>query len=383
MILPSHDFRLSEPLVFSIGQDVLLVAWDEADDAAASAPLELRIDGTTFAGRRASLRLGGAGGQIRMVLAVQVPAQASGTALLLRGTAEVARIPLRHQGLASPASLIEGLDDIGRARLLSFVVGICRGALRLSDDDGFREFCWDLVRTSLAADTIAFMARARLIGGNALYSASAPAAAIGAIETVYLMDENGIAENQFRAAVGLAEDEPRVFLIAPLGAVRRTTTAILVAEGGAVLATIPAASDVPGVMELATDATLGSAERRYVLRCLGQLADDPEVAAMARALQILAPERTRELADVAKPVAAALEFTASYGTSGVFLRGWIRDPHRLVQDAELISPFGEARLSSCWQRLPRPDLAKSWKETSGKDNRPGFVALAPVTEPLP
>ena len=383
MILPSHDFHLSEPLVFSIGQEVLLVAWDEADATAAAAPLELRIDGTVFAGRRASLRLGSAGGQTRMVLAFQVPAQASGTAFLLRGAAEVARIPLRHQGLETPASLIEGLDDISRARLLSFVVGICRGALRLSTDDGFREFCWALVRTSLSADMITFLPRARLIGGNALYSAPAPAAAIGAIETVYLMDDKGIAENQFRAAVGLAEDEPRVFLIAPLGAARRTTTAVLVGEGGAVLATLPAASDVPAVMELAADATLSSAERRYVLRCLGQLADDSEVAAMARALQIFAPERTRELADVAKPVAAALEFTASCGQAGVFLRGWIRDPHRLVQDAELISPFGEARLSPCWQRLPRPDLVKVWKENAGASGRPGFVALAPVVEPLP
>jgi GT2 family glycosyltransferase len=380
MILQSHDFHLSEPLVFSIGQDALLVAWDEAD--VATGQLELRMDGATFAGRRASLRLGKAGSRTRMVFAFQAPAQASSVIHLLRDGAAIAQIPLRHQALETPASLVEGLDDIGRSRLLSFVVGICRGALRLSTDDGFREFCRALVRTSLSSDAISFAPRARLIGDNALYSAPAPTTAIGAIETVYLMDDKSITENRFRAAVAVVENEARLLLIAPLGLSRRSLTAVLVGESGAVLATIPSVGNVPAVMELAADATLSSAERRYVLRCLGQLADDPEVAAMARALQIFAPERARELADVAKPVAAALEFTASCGQAGVFLRGWIRDPHRLVQDAELISPFGEARLSSCWQRLPRPDLAKTWKDSNARDGRPGFVALAPVVEPL-
>src|SRR5579864_1303291 len=132
MILQSHDSHLSEPLVFSIGQDVLLVAWDEAD--VATGLLELRMDGVAFAGRRASLRLGKAGSRTRTVFAFQTPAQASGAIYLLRGGSEIAQIPLRHQALETPASLVEGLDEVGRSRLLSFVVGICRGALRLSTD---------------------------------------------------------------------------------------------------------------------------------------------------------------------------------------------------------------------------------------------------------
>src|SRR5579863_7841211 len=383
MILESHDFHLSEPLIFAIGQGVILVAWDEADAAVVAAPVELRVDGDVVSGRRALLRLSGVAGHTRMVFAFQTPAQSANTIVLARGEKVIAQIPLKHQALETPTSLIEGLDAVGRSRLLSFIAGICRGALRLSSDDGFREFCWALVRSSLSTDTIALLPRARLIGDNALYSAPAPAVAIGAIETVYLIDDKSVTENKFRAAICVVEDEPRLLLIAPLGLPRKSVTAVLVGEGGGVLATIPAANEVPAVMELAAEATLTSAERRYVLRCLGQLADDPEVAAMARALQILAPERIRELADVAKPVAAALEFTASCGQAGVFLRGWIRDPHRLVQDAELISPFGEARLSPSWHRLPRPDLVKTWKEGTGKDGRPGFVALAQIAEPLP
>src|SRR5579862_1947095 len=132
MILQSHDSPLSEPLIFSIGQDVLLVAWDETDGPTGT--LEIRVDGVPFAGRRASLRLGGAGGRVRMMFAFQTPSQASGTVALTRSGSEIATIPLRHPGLETPASLIEGLDDINRSRLLSFVVGICRGALRLSTD---------------------------------------------------------------------------------------------------------------------------------------------------------------------------------------------------------------------------------------------------------
>ncbi len=381
MILPSHDARLPKPLVFSLGQSALLVAWDEA--TVATGVLGISVDGAVFAGRRASLRLGGAAGPARMLLAFETPPQASGSISLRRGDTELAQIPLRPQGPQTPLSLIEGLDNSSRSRLLNFVVGICRGALRLSNDQGFREFCLALIRASLTADAISFAPRARLIGENALYSAPAPTTAIGAVEAVYLIEDATIAENRFRAAIGVVEDETRLLLIAPLGLSRKSVTAVLVGEAGSALATIPYVSEIPVVMELAAEATLSSAERRYVLRCLGQLADDPDVAAMARALQIFAPERARELADITKPVAAALEFTASCGQAGVFLRGWIRDPHRLVQDAELVSPFGEARLSSCWQRLPRPDLAKIWKEGAGKEGRPGFVALAPVAEPLP
>jgi GT2 family glycosyltransferase len=136
-------------------------------------------------------------------------------------------------------------------------------------------------------------------------------------------------------------------------------------------------------MELPSDAALSGGERRYVLRSLGQLADNPEIVAMARALQIFAPEPTRELTDLTKPVAASLEFAVSCARAGVFLRGWVHDPHKLVRDIELSSPFGEAKLSARWRRLPRPDLNKTWKEKAAKDSRPGFIALAPLTEPLP
>lgn len=377
----SHDSHLTSPLVFSIGQDVLLAAWDEVE--AATGPLEIRVDGVVFAGRRASLRLPGPGSRTRMVLAFQLPAQSSGTIYLARDGSDVAQIPLGQDGLKSPAPLIEGLNDTGRSRLLGFVLGICRSALRLSNDGRFVAFCAALARAALPADLLSFAPRCRLIAANALYSAVSPAAVIGAIETVYLMDDRRVTENRFRAAIGSVGGETRLLLAAPFGPSRRATAAVLVGEAGARLAMIPAVSDVPGMMELTGDATLSGTERRYVLRCLGQLADEPEAASMARALQIFTPERTSELGDLTKPVAAALEFAATCGRAGVFLRGWIRDPYRLVQDAELISPFGEARLSTCWQRLPRPDLVKAWKETTARDSRPGFVALAPVTEPLP
>jgi len=100
-------------------------------------------------------------------------------------------------------------------------------------------------------------------------------------------------------------------------------------------------------------------------------------------LQIFAPERVRDISDITRPVAAALEFAVSCGRAGVFVRGWLRDPHRLVGAVDLVSPFGEARLSSCWQRVARPDLNKAWKEPASRDSTPGFIALAAVTDPIP
>lgn len=380
-MIPNSDFHLSEPLILPIGQDVLLVAWDEAN--AATGPLEIRIDGIPFTGRRASLRLGEKGGTSRMVLAFQAPPRSRSTVYLTRDGRDIAQIALPHQGLETPASLVEGLDSAIRARLIGFVFGICRTALRLSQDGGFRAFCRALVRAALATEALAFVPRARLMTNAVLHAATLPTAALGMIDTAYLMDERGIGETRFRPAVALIGHENRVLLVCATPAPGEVATAILIGRKGAMLATIPCLAEAPGMMELAGEAALKAPERRYLLRCLGQVAEDGEAAAIARALQIFAPERVRDLADPKRPVAAALEFSASCGAAGIFLRGWLRDPHQLVHKVELLSPFGEANLLSCWRRLPRPELAKAWKEKPGRDSRWGFVALAPVAEPLP
>jgi GT2 family glycosyltransferase len=378
-MISQSDFHLSEPLILPIGQDVLLVAWDEVN--AVSGPLEIRVDGTRFAGRRASLRLGDDAPRTRMVLAFQTSARSRSTIYLARNGVDIAQITLPHQGLETAAALVEGLDNIARSRLLGFVLGVCRSALRLSSDVVFKGFCRTLIRSALSTEALAFRPRARLTGITALYVAPT-SPAIGTVETVYLMDERGITENRFRPAVARVGQESRLLLVAPLAASNEIVAAVLIGHDGAALAAIPASLDPPGIMELAGDMALRGPERRYVLRCLGQLADDADAVAIARALQIFAPERAHDLADPKKPVAAALEFTASCGRAGVFLCGWIRDPHRLVRDAELVSPFGETRLSPCWRRLARPDLSKTWNESTVRDAQPGFIALAPLVEPL-
>jgi O-antigen biosynthesis protein len=377
----NQEFHLSEPLLFSIGRDVVLTAWDEKD--AATGPLEIAIDGAPLLGRRASLRLGGPDGHTRMVLALQLPEGATGPIALARGDKPVATIALRHDELETPSLLVEGLDGAARSRLLGFMFGVCRSALRLSSDPGFIDFCRTLLRAALPGDVLSFAPRARLIGGNALYAAPAHLSAVGNFESVYLMDDRRIVENPVRSASALSDEEHRILLIAPLRFSRGVTTAILIADGHALCAAMPPVHDAPGVMELGPEAALTGGERLYVLRSLGELADDPDSVALARALQIFAPERIRDLADTTRPVAAALEFAFSCGRAGVFVRGWVRDPHKLVGAVDLVSPFGEARLSSCWQRVPRPDLNKAWKETASRDSNPGFVALAPVTDPLP
>ncbi len=378
-MMPQSDFHLSDALVFAIGQDALLVVWDETN--AAAGPLEIRVDEARFTGRRASLRLGNKGDRTRMVLAFQAPADSRSMVHLARAGVDIAQIPLPHQGLETVMALIEELDAAARSRLLGFVLGVCRSALRLSNDATFRGFCRSLIRAALPPDTpLRLASRARLVGNSALYSAACPPS-LGGFETVYLVDETGISENRFRPAIAIVGNESRLLLVAPLASA--IATAILVGRDGAALAVLPSIADAPGVTELTGEAVLRGPERRYVLRCLGQLADESEALAIARALQIFAPEPTRELADLKRPIAAALEFSASCGRAGVFLRGWIRDPHVLVREAELLSPFGEAILSSCWRRMARPDLMKAWNENVARDSRPGFVALAPLVEPLP
>ena len=384
MLLRSKDTIIDEPTILPIGHDVLVTAWDEREEPTAG--IEIAIDGIPAERCRASLRLTLTGGGVRTVVAFRIPGRTCGELTLERGGANLARFMIGNQtqGDLAPgdlAALLVDLDEAGRARLVSFILGICRGTFRLAVTEQFVAFCNTLIGAALPTDGLVFSPLASLTGADGLYSIPIHPA-IGIVEAVYLIDRHRVSENRFRPVVGRGTGQARMTLVAPsMPGINRTV--VLVGKLGALLAKLPPLHQVPSVTSLAEKSALTDVERNYVLRCLGELADKPDAASTARSIQIFAPEPARELTDRKRPVGATLELALGCGAAGVFVRGWIRDPHKLVGEARLVSPFGEHALAKCWWRLPRPDLDKPGNVVSLADPRPGFVGLVPVDEPIP
>lgn len=374
MLLRSLVPGLDGPQVFGLGDGALLIAWDA--DSPDTTDSRVGGESADIGRARAALRLPLAGGGVRFIHAVRPTGRLAG-ALDVGGQ----RIPLPAVPTADPGILIDGLDQNSKARLLAFVLGICRSTFRLRDAAAFAAFTRRLL-TATGAEALHFAPRVHLASGHLVFSASG-ASPVGTIEAVYAATSRRVREVHFRPLVMAAENgSVRVSLAAPAWISDPAVEVMLVGASAAIRARFVPATEVPSLASLAEHGQLDPAERHYALRCLGAIGDAP-AAASARVLQILAPERPRALANPKQPIGAALELSIGCGGAGVFARGWVRDPYRLVQDVELESPFGRVGLGDRWHRLPRPDLAKAWGRAAARDPKPGFVAFAPLIEPLP
>jgi GT2 family glycosyltransferase len=92
------------------------------------------------------------------------------------------------------------------------------------------------------------------------------------------------------------------------------------------------------------------------------------------------------LAGKSRPIAAALELAIECGEAGLFVRGWLRDPHGLVSNAAIASPFGERPLPPVWHRLDRPEIERKFAAGAhpARDAKHGFIArLADLRAPVP
>ncbi len=380
MLLRSAGLILDDLHVFRLGGDVLLAAWDDHEPP--DAAIELDLDGKTAGRQRAKMRLATSAGAFRAFLAFRAPTAAFAGTVSIKHGKHALRCDMAS-GVAQDAALLIGaLGEPEQARLVGYVMGLCRGTFRISEVGEFAAFSRRLLLACGRKPTIQFQPRATLATGHVVYAA-APSPETGAVEAIYGASDKRVLELPFRPVVAPSDlGDSHLVLIAPRWAAAAGIASVMVGDRGLASAELLPVGNIPSVASLAEQKKLSSAERHYVLRCLGLIGSE-EAFAAARALQILAPEPMRELANPKHPIGAVLEFSASCGGAGVFVKGWVRDRNTLVQDAELLSPFGAEPLKALWHRLPRPDLQKAPGFAGDHHTRPGFVALVPIIEPVP
>ncbi len=108
--------------------------------------------------------------------------------------------------------------------------------------------------------------------------------------------------------------------------------------------------------------------------------DAPASAGLHDAASLHAPARPRSRADLGRAVAGMLELALPDCGGGLFLRGWLRDPHGLIAGLALATPSGPRLLpGETVHRFRRRDLADRFRNVAhapGEEGE-GFVVHVP------
>ena len=263
--------------------------------------------------------------------------------------------------MTSDAAEMAGeLDAPSRRRLLGFVLGFCRTAFGLGDNAAFAACC---VRMAVQCEGEPAEARVVARAGTAFLVVAGVEISEGSVAYVLGARRVALSGAPRLAMFGHeltcpAEHGDLVLVLGEAAALWR-----LVVDAGAA---------VPDVLRL------GSEEPALRGACLQAMAGaGGGLMAIAREIQVLAPAAAVRQDDPARPLGAVLEVALPDGEGGMFLRGWLRDPMRLVAEAALWTPMGSVAIDpGRLHRVRRADVAGRYGQAAFRDAEgcPGFMA---------
>jgi hypothetical protein len=322
--------------------DVLLLVWNS--DEAPSRGLRATIGGALIPPPASHNAIPLGSGRVRNLLAVRLGADQAGAGSLAVCDASGATIAeadsrsytrARPQDL-DPAGLLVGLEGVARVRAVRFLADVCGSVFQLGNNADFIANCRQLLG-EISRRPGELAPRCKVLDRHVLFSGVVKPS-IGERLTAIIVSANGV-RRATHAPVLLREVPARQGLAtfavlldkASLGG-----TLVLLGENG--LACRQITDSLPAVSAL--DWLLGAARdvsplRRYLLDCLAKLAADDEPAvSLLRELQVLSPERGRVVNREACPVAAGADLMLATN-AGLFVSGWLRDPHGVVDTIEV------------------------------------------------
>jgi GT2 family glycosyltransferase len=348
-----------------IAPDVALLVWDGAIWPGAFRP---RIGRTLLGAPLLCIRL--AEGNERIGL-LRIRRGTPATATLSIGDPPGGAPSLSLSTLADDAAaLVETLAPAARARLLTLLLDAGLGLFRIVPGQRFLEMIAALAR-DVAAEAPHAVPIATGPFGLRLLRAEGPAPSPGAISIV------GPGRAQRIAASGAAA----VFLLAEAPAAGE----ILCGGGDApwLRRVVPPEGDLPALLDvIAAGGAAATALATLLPAAIGKrAASEPEAADLLRVASLLSPARPRSRSDATRPVTAALELALPDGEGGLFMRGWVRDPHHLVAGVGLA--MGAERLPIAGQmlhRFPRRDLGERFRRAAHApgEGAEGFVTHIPA-----
>lgn len=312
-------------------------------------------------------RLETAFGPSLVLLARVQPALATGARLSITdrngATLEMAVTP--------PVSLphaTEGLSAAAVLALLHFIASKATGTLRHSDDEGLAETCHAAARAVLTPDRTAVPVA---LCGIDMVMWTLPDTAPARSATCYALSPRRFRRVQVSGSIAILRD-------------RQFEDGFLLMAGTAGPVHLASAGGrLPALAELGRSKDVES--RTFYRRGIAELArrapTDAAAQRLLRDLQLLAPTaKAHRIMQPARPFGAALELGICDHGGGAFIRGWLRDPLKIVSGLTLRSDYGELRLDpTLLGRFARPDVAETYRDSpfGGIEPKAGFVAHLP------
>ncbi|UEM22413.1 glycosyltransferase [Skermanella mucosa] len=378
------DTAVPTARLHGVGGDFVMAVWETAAPGR-SGRIVPSIDGAEAPRPYTLLTVPTGWGGERTIAVLRCPAGARTVDFRNESSRPVATAHPADRTEFDAALLMSGLDGGARLRVVRLLLDFCRSAFSLQNDGRFAQLCRRLI-LELSPNPATLTVRCAPTRQLALCDGGV-SAAFGEIAATVVITPGGMRRLEVPPAVGAVPDKRGrlpLHLVMDRALCGAGTLVVLLGRTGLAcrtVAEIPA--ELPTLLEwLERLKPCPQHLRDHVLRALAlRAADEPQAAAAVRELQVLMPLPRRHVAAADRHVGGDIDVAVSTGDGGLFLAGWLHDPHGMVEQLRITSPFGDQRtLAALPHRFPREDVAAIYKSASPA----GFAAWVPgAPDPAP
>jgi hypothetical protein len=367
-----------------IGSDFVMAVWETASGKH-QGRIVPSIDGVEAPRPYTLLTVPTSWGGERTLAVLRCPAGAGAIAFHDEHNRAVAAAPATAPVNFDAALLLSGLDGTARLRVVRLLLDFCRSAFSLQNDPLFASLCRRLILELSPTPTV-LTARCAPTRHLVLCDGSV-SAGFGEVTATVVLTASAMRRLDVSPTVGPVADKRGrlpLHLVVDRALCGSETLVVLLGRAGLACRTVAGASGgLPTLLEwLERRKPCPPALRDHVMRALAiRAADEPQAAAAVRELQVLMPLPRRHVASPDRPVGGDVDVAVSTGDGGLFVSGWLHDPHGMVEGLRVISPFGDERtVSEFPHRFPREDVAAIYKSSAPA----GFAAFLPGSpDPAP
>lgn len=371
--MPDPRLDITVPSLHALVGEAVLAVWDNAVLVRPTAIVP-RVDGKPLPRPHASLVLPTTWGGSRTVVAFRWPAASrAGTLTLSEGTAALAA-PAIHAFDA--AALAAGLIPAAQAQLASTLLEFCRTAFARRQEKRFSAVALALL-AEIFPEPAALVPAMEAVPGLVLAEGTLPAAA-GEVARVLVVDRQQVRPQRLvpllHPARAKAGQVPMHMMLD--GATDGARVVLIGRDGGMACRVVRGAAPRLRLLDWLERGNVPAPLREYVAAGLAA-SDRPMAAAMLEDMQMLAPLPRRPVFAKGRPLGADVDLAIHHHAGGLFVAGWLHDPHAMVSRIDAISPLGARRpLDVPLFRFPRPDVAEQFGQPAAAD-RSGFAAYLP------
>jgi GT2 family glycosyltransferase len=370
MPLDHADHTRALATLHGLAGGVVLALWDNEGECGKVTP---RLNGQSLPAPVVAVTLPLVWGGSRSMMAFRRPAQPGAIEFLNGDGGIVATCAYTPPTERIPAAgLIDGLRPGDQPRVLRFLLQTCRAAFGLGSQGGFIRLCRDVL--ALVAPNPATLTPVMAVGEGLVLCQGKVAPGFGTVGDVILLSGKAVRHNGHRPDLG---PSGKLRLMLATETRDRALRVVLLGEDSLAVRAVDLSLPRPSLLRWLETAKPTADQREYVAACQARAAaTNPGSAAALREMQLLYPLPRAGITAKGKPVGADIDLAVSQDCGGLFVSGWLHDPHDLIEGLTAISATGQRiPMDTGTHRFPRADVAKSY----GVDTRQaGFAAFTPL-----